>query len=106
MFKSVGHFFATFFSGVLKVADDAAKAAPVIEAVTTEIPVYGPLALTAEKTAFAVLGEVASLITKGTEAQKQSFKDAGLDAQVIAGVEAILEKNPNVTALAAAAKSA
>ena len=44
MFKSVGHFFATFFSGVLKVADDAAKAAPVIEAVTTEIPVYGPLA--------------------------------------------------------------
>ena len=69
------------------------------------VPVYGPLALTAEKTAFAVLGEVASLITKGTEAQKQSFKDAGLDAQVIAGVEAILEKNPNVTALAAAAKS-
>ena len=104
MFKSIGHFFATFFGGVLKVADVAAKAAPVIEGVTALIPVYGPLALTIEKAGEAALGELSAVINSGNAAAKQHLKDAGLDANVIATVEAILAKYPNVSALAAVAK--
>ena len=104
MFKSIGHFFATFFGGVLKVADVAAKAAPVIEGVTALIPVYGPLALTIEKAGEAALGELSAVINSGSAAAKQHLTDAGLDAKVIATIEDILKQHPNVAALAAVAK--
>lgn len=65
MWKSLGHFFASVAHKILAVNTTIQSAAPAIEGVTAAIPVYGPLGLTIEKSAFAVLGEVAAFINAG-----------------------------------------
>lgn len=82
MWKSLGHFFASFFQKVLAVA-------PVVEGVTAALPIYGPLGLTIEKAAFAVLGEVQAAISAGGAAAEAHLANAGLDANVIATVKAV-----------------
>jgi hypothetical protein len=99
VFKSGAHFLATFFQKVLKVADDAQKLKAPIEAITASIPVYGPLALTIEDAGFAALGELGHVIISGDAAAKQHLTDAGLDAQVIATVQAIVAKYPSISSV-------
>jgi hypothetical protein len=107
IFKSIGHFFATAFqkvvadvpkieSGIQQVED----AAPTIEAVTAKLPVFGPLAVPVEKAGFAVLGELAAVLTAAGDAGKAKLQDAGLDIKVIATVEDLLKSIPQLVALA------
>ena len=54
-FRSIGHFFATFFDKAEGILAKLQGTAGTVEAVTATVPVYGPLALSVEKTAYAVL---------------------------------------------------
>lgn len=95
-FNTVGHFFAALFQ---KVATEAPRIADginkvdategVVEAVENKIPVYGPLALTPTKAAFAVLGEIAALLQVGGDAAKKKLADAGIDNKVLDTAEAL-----------------
>jgi len=96
-FKSVGHFFATVFTklkadepkveaGIQKVENTAST----VETVTAAVPVYGPMALTVEKAAYAVLGEIAAVMHAGDSAASAKLQDSGLDINVIQTVEALL----------------
>lgn len=99
-FKSVGHFFATVFtavkSGITKIEGTAAT----VETVTAAIPVFGSLALTVEKAAYATLGEVAALLNAGDAAVAAKLGDAGLDINVIQTIEAIIASVPGLAAVA------
>lgn len=115
-FRSAGHFLATVFHKVLgaaqatvsTVAKDAPvvvaaiqqveATAPVVEAVTATIPVYGPLGLTLEKAGYAVLGEIGAAIAAGGAAAKANLANAGLDQAVIATVEELLKAVPESVA--------
>ena len=99
-FKSVGHFFATAYERVVAVLPKVEATETTVEAVTGNIPVYGPLALTIEKAGYAVLGELSAVLTAGGEAAKSKLADAGLDENVIATVEALVKSVPTLTALA------
>jgi hypothetical protein len=89
MWKSLGHFFASVFQKVLAVNTAVQKDAPVIEGATAAIPVYGPLAVTVEQAAFAVLGEIAAAINAGGAAAEAHLTSAGLDQNVIDTVKAV-----------------
>jgi len=106
-FKSLGHFFATVIQKVVAVVPKIEAGiqavegtAPIVEAVTKEIPVYGPLAVPIEKAGFAVLGELAAVLVAGGAAAEAKLADAGLDINVIATVKAVLADIPQVVALA------
>jgi len=94
IFKNIGHFFATAFEKFLVIAPaaeakadqieaQATAAAPGIEAVTSQIPVYGPAAVTIEQAGFMILGAVAGVIHDLGEAAKQKLLDVGLDQTAI-----------------------
>ena len=101
-FHSIGHFFATFFSKAELFLSVMQGTATTVEAVTASVPVYGPLALTVEKSAYAVLGDVAAVVNASDAAGKSKLADAGLDSQVIATVEALVAALPQVAAMAKA----
>jgi hypothetical protein len=97
MFKSIGHFFATVYTAAVKaapvVAADLKKiegTATVVETVSAAIPVYGPLAVTVEKAAYAALGELSGVLTAGGAAASVKLTDAGLDINVIKTIEALI----------------
>ena len=102
VFRSIGHFFATFFSKAEAFLPRVESTATVVEAVTAALPVYGPLALTVEKAAYAVLGEVASVLNAADAAGRAKLADAGLDISVIETIEALVAAVPQVAALAKA----
>lgn len=98
MFKSIGHFFATVFQKALPILAGIQKTETAVEAVTNAV--YGPLAVSAEKAAYALMGEVAAALTAGGDAVKAKLTDAGLDIKVIETVEAVLASVPQFVALA------
>jgi len=99
-FKSVGHFFATFYSKVVADLPKIQKTEGVVETVTATVPVYGTLALPFEKLGYAILGEVASVLAAGNAASHQHLADAGLDIAVIDSVKQLVASYPSVAALA------
>jgi hypothetical protein len=103
MFKSIGHFFATFFQKVMTVLPKIEATATTVETVTAAIPVFGPLGLSVEKAAYAVLGELSAVLNAGEAAAAAKLADAGLDIKVIQTVQAIVASVPQVAALATAA---
>jgi uncharacterized Ntn-hydrolase superfamily protein len=104
-FKSVGHFFATVFEKVVADIPKIQATEGVVETVSAAIPVYGPLAVPIEKAGYAVLGEIASVLTAGGAAAKAKLADAGLDTNVIATVEDLISKGiPDLTSLLKALK--
>lgn len=101
-FRSIGHFFATFFEKAEGILVGLQGTATTVETVTAAVPVYGPLALSVEKTAYAVLGDVAAVVNTAEAAGKAKLTDAGLDVAVVATVEALVEALPQVAAMAKA----
>lgn len=100
-FKSVGHFFAKAFTAIAKDIPKVEATAPIVEAVTNAIP-GGAVAMPLESAAYAVLGEVAAVITAGGSAAGNKLADAGLDISVIQKVEAVIASFPNLVTLAKA----
>ncbi len=102
-FKSVGHFFATVYSKAVAILPKIQATEKTVETVTAAAavaePVYGPLALTAEKAAYAVLGELSAVLNAGGAAASSKLADAGLDINVISTVEALLKSVPQFAAL-------
>jgi hypothetical protein len=94
-FKSLGHAIATAFKWVANNAPaDIAKieaTKTVVDEVLPEVPTYGGVATSLADLGYAALGEIASVITTGTAAQKQSLSDAGLDNSVITAIEAAVK---------------
>ena len=97
IFKSIGHFFARFFTAAVRELPRVIATAGTVEAVTASIPVYGPLAVSAEKLAYAVLGEISSVLNAAGEAGKAKLADAGLDINVIKSVEALVASFPEIS---------
>lgn len=94
VFKNLGHFFATVAKKVLigtpkvvagadKVAAVIAKEEPVVEALTSLIPVYGPLAVKGEEAAVMIFGAVLAAIHAGGDAVAGKLLDIGLDKTAI-----------------------
>lgn len=106
MFKSVGHFFATFYQKVVAELPKVEATESVVETVTEAVPGYGPLALPFEKMGYAVLGELSSALSAGGAAASAKLADAGLDINVIKSVEALIAEYPQIVALAKAAAPA
>lgn len=102
-FKSVGHFLAKALTAVAKGITKVEGSEAVVEKVTADIPVYGPLALTVEKAAYAALGELGAVLNAGDAAAAAKLADAGLDTNVIQTVEALIKEG--IPGLAALAKS-
>jgi hypothetical protein len=100
MFKNIGHFFATAFQKVLAVVPKLEATETTVEAVTAQVPVYGPLAVTVEKAGYAVLGELAAVLNAGGAAAQAKLNDAGLDINVIKTVQALLAGIPQLATLA------
>jgi len=109
-FKSIGHFFAVVVQQIIAnlpkaeaVATQAIAAAPGVEAITSQIPVYGPLAVTAEQAGVALLGEVLALLHTGGDAAAANLVNVGLDVKVIQTAQAVYHSIPTlVTSLASA----
>ena len=104
LFNNVAHFFATLFKGAAKAIPAIEATQPVVTAITTAAagPVYGPLAATLEDAGYAVLGELASVLTAGGAAASAKLVDAGLDIKVIQTVQAVVAGVPAVVAAAKA----
>ncbi len=96
-FKSVGHFFAKVFRDVVVGIGDVEKTATVVEGVTAAV---FPQAVPVEKAAYAILGEVSSLLTTGGQAAEQHLTNAGVDISVINQVKDVLASVPHVVAIA------
>lgn len=96
-FKSVGHFFAKVYKDVVVGLHDIEKTATVVETVTASV---WPQAVPVEKAAYAVLGEISSLLTTGGEAASQHLTNAGMDIAVINQVKDVLASVPHVVAIA------
>jgi hypothetical protein len=97
-FKNIGHFFATLFKGAVSAIPKIEATASAVETVTNLVPVYGPLAATVEQAAYACLGELASVLTAGSAAAEAKLADAGLDANVVATVKALVAGIPTIVA--------
>ena len=96
VFKSVGHFFATAVQKmiaaepkVVTVAEKVEGTATEVEAISSLVPKYGPLAVTVEKAGYALLGELIAVLKAGGAAAEAKLADIGLDANVVATVKAV-----------------
>ena len=98
-FKSVGHFFAKAFTVITGGIVKAESTEATVETVTAAIP-GGAVAVPAEKVAYMVLGEVASILTAGGTAANQKLQNAGLDVSVVTAVEQLLATVPQIVAVA------
>lgn len=101
-FKSVGHFFATAYTAITKDLTAVESTEATVEKVTSEAPVYGPLALTVEKAGYAVLGELSAVLNAGGSAAASKLADAGLDSSVIQTVQALVTGVGNIATVAKA----
>ena len=99
-FRSVGHFFATFWQKAEVTLAKVEETAGVVEGVTAAVPGTGTALVTAERAAYAVLGEVSAILSGGAAAAKQKLTDVGLDVSVIEMVEALLKSAPEIVAMA------
>jgi hypothetical protein len=93
-FSSIGHFFASAFHdlhvaavAVAKVETATAKLEPTIEGITSLV--YPP-GVAVERIAFALLGEVAAVVTKTDSAVAAKGVNVALDAEMIAEVKQLL----------------
>jgi hypothetical protein len=107
-FKSVGHIFATFFKSAGSELVKLEGTKTIVEGTTGAIlgavaPTEAPIALSVESAAYAVLGEVASLISAGGAAAEAKLADAGLDQSVIAAAKSALAGASQVVTLTTAA---
>ena len=100
IFKNIGHFFATLFKGAVAAIPKIEATAGTVEAATSVVPIYGPLGATLEQAAYAALGELASVLTAGGTAAESKLADAGLDANVVATVKALVASVPAIVASA------
>ena len=98
VFKNIGHFFAVLFKGTVAALPKIAATATTVEAITAALPVYGPLAATVEQAAYACLGELSAVLTAGGAAVEAKLADAGLNANVVATVKALVAGIPTVVA--------
>jgi hypothetical protein len=101
-FKSIGHFFAKAYEAIIADLPKIEATESTVEAVTAAIPTFGPLALTAEKTAYAVLGEISAVLTAGGDAAAAKLTDAGLDINVVNTVKAVVASVPSIVSVAKA----
>ncbi len=102
-FKSVGHLFATFWQKAENALPKIEGTVTVVEGVSAAVPgAAGAGLLTAERAAYAVLGEVSAVLSAGSEAAKQKLADTGLDIRVLTTVETLLKSVPQIVALAEA----
>lgn len=106
MFKSIGHFFATFYQKAIAIIPKVEATATTVETVTAAIPVYGPLGLSIEKAGYAVLGELSAVLNAGGAAASAKLADAGLDINVIQTIEALIAEFPQIAAVAKVAAPA
>lgn len=118
-FKSAGHALATYFKAVVsavktaapKILSDIAKVEgtkTTVELATTGIlaavdPAAAATAVGIESAAYAVLGEVASVIQAGGAAAEAKLLDAGLDQAVVTAVKNVAAGATQVNTLVAAA---
>lgn len=98
VFKNIGHFFATLFKGAVADIPKIESSAGTVEAITALVPTYGPLAATVEQAAYACLGELAAVLTAGSAATEAKLADAGLDANVVETVKALVASVPTIIA--------
>lgn len=98
-FKSIGHFFAKAFTAIKNDIPKAQATESTVEAVTASV---APQAVPIEKAAYAVLGEIASILTGADAAAQAKLADAGLDVAVIQKVEDLIKQFPQIIALAKA----
>jgi hypothetical protein len=96
-FKSVGHFFAKAFKAIVKELPLIENTKSEVEEVTS---VVMPQAVPVENAAYALLGEISSLLTAGGEAAAAKLTDAGLDVNVINQAKSVISSVPNLVALA------
>ena len=96
-FKSVGHFFAKVFRDVVVGLHVVEGTASVVEGVTAAV---FPQAVPVEKAAYAVLGEISSLLTAGGQAAEDKLANVGVDVSVINQVKSVLASVPHVVAIA------
>ena len=103
-FKSVGHFFAVVYTALKNDIPKVEATEGTVEAVTAVAagPVYGPLAVTVEKAAYAVLGELSAVLNAGGAAAAAKLANAGLDTNVIQTVQAVVAGMGNVATVAKA----
>lgn len=101
-FKSVGHFFATAYTAIKNDLVKVEGTEATVEKVTAEIPVYGPLALTVEKAAYAALGELSAVLNAGGAAAASKLNDAGLDSSVVSTIQALVAGVGNIATVAKA----
>jgi hypothetical protein len=101
IFKNIGHFFATAVSKFLvlepkieHVATEVAADAPVVEAVTAAVPVYGPLAVPIEKAGVMALGAIVGVLHALGAAAEAKLLDAGLDITAIQTAQDVYTKLP------------
>jgi len=98
-FKSVGHFFATAYRAIVNDIPKVEATKTTVEAVTK---VADPNLVPVEDTAYAILGEVSSVLTAGGAAAEAKLADAGLDVNVINMVKTALASVPNLVVVAKA----
>ena len=98
-FKSVGHFFAVAFTAVVKGLKDVEGTETTVETATASIP-GSATAVLVEKGAYAVLGEISSLLSVGGAAAASKLSDAGLDKAVVTQVQTLMAQVPEVVAIA------
>ncbi len=96
-FKSVGHFFATAFKAIVKDLPAIEGTKTVVEGVTASID---PAIIPVENAAYAVLGEIASVLTAGGAAATAKLQDAGLDVAVIDKVKSVMAGAGSLIAVA------
>lgn len=96
-FNSIGHFFAKAYKAAVSELPKVEGTKLVVEGVSA---VAAPQLVPIEDAAYAVLGELSSVLTSGGEAATQKLANAGLDISVINKVKAVIASVPEIVALA------
>jgi hypothetical protein len=114
-FKSVGHAFATFFKAVVADIPKVDAGISKVEGTKTEVtattsailsavdPAAASTAVGIEDAAYAVLGEVVSVLNAGGAAAEAKLANAGLDQAVITAAKNVAAGASQVGTLVAAA---
>lgn len=98
-FKSVGHFFAVAYTAVVKGLEKVEGTETTVETATSSIP-GSATAVLVEKGAYAVLGEISSLLAAGGAAAASKLADAGLDKAVVTQVQTLMTQVPELVVVA------
>jgi len=105
-FKSVGHFFASAFKKLAAAEPVVAKDIAAAQASKTEVEgitaAIVPSAVPLEDAAYALLGEVASLLNAGGQAAADKLANVGLDVNVINMAKTVLSSVPQLATVAKA----